>query len=184
MAKKVAASRLKVFQAQFGFYDSIVAAPSQPAALRAWGTHQNLFAAGQASLTTDAAAVEAALKHPNVPLRRAVGTDGAFEVEPTGIPVVPDAAKPKAARHASRASKPKQRQQKPRPDRSALNAAERALVELEARRKEEETDFQRRQRELDTEVAKADKQYQERRRELDVAVAAARKAYRDAGGEN
>jgi hypothetical protein len=37
----------KVFQAQFGFYDTVVAAPSQVAALRAWGIHQNLFAGGQ-----------------------------------------------------------------------------------------------------------------------------------------
>ena len=78
--------RLKVFQAQFGFYDSVVAAPSQAAALRAWGTHQNLFADGEAQVTTDEAAVEAAMAHPETPLRRAVGSNDGFALEPTGFP--------------------------------------------------------------------------------------------------
>ncbi len=63
------ARRLKVFQAQFGFYDSVVAAPSQVAALRAWGAHQNLFSDGGARVATDEQAIEAALAQPEVPLR-------------------------------------------------------------------------------------------------------------------
>lgn len=58
------APKLKVFQAHFGFYDTIVAAPSQAAALRAWGVHQNVFADGQAKLTTDEAAVAARPRTP------------------------------------------------------------------------------------------------------------------------
>jgi hypothetical protein len=77
---------LKVFQAQFGFYDSVVAASSQAAALRAWGTHQNLFADGQARVTMDEAAVKAALSHPETPLRRAVGSNDGFELEPANLP--------------------------------------------------------------------------------------------------
>ena len=46
-----AGRRLKVFQAQFGFYDTVVAASSQAAALRAWGIHQTLFANGEATET-------------------------------------------------------------------------------------------------------------------------------------
>ena len=52
----MAVRKLKVFQAQFGFYDTVVAAPSRAAALRAWGTHQNLFASGEAKVATDEAA--------------------------------------------------------------------------------------------------------------------------------
>jgi hypothetical protein len=66
------ARKLKVYQAPFGFHESVVAAPSQTAALRAWGSHQNLFAEGLAKVTTESAAVEAALKHPETPLRRAI----------------------------------------------------------------------------------------------------------------
>ena len=56
--------RLKVYQAQFGFHDSVVAAPSQAAALRAWETHQNLFADGEARLATDENAIALALTIP------------------------------------------------------------------------------------------------------------------------
>ena len=61
----MAARKLKVFQAQFGFYDTVVVASSQTAALLAWGTHQNLFASGEAKVATDEAAVAAALEHPD-----------------------------------------------------------------------------------------------------------------------
>src|ERR1700760_2908350 len=95
--------RLKVFQAQFGFHDSVVAAPSQAAALRAWGVRQNLFAEGQARIAEDPKAVEAALAHPEVLLRRAVGTKAAFELMPSALPPVPDAPgrKPGKAAKAS-----------------------------------------------------------------------------------
>jgi len=78
-----------VFQAQFGFFDSVVAAPSQESALRAWGTHQDLFASGDARLATDEAAVKAALEHPGAPLRRAVGTSDPFALQPSGLPKPP-----------------------------------------------------------------------------------------------
>ena len=53
-------ARLKVFTTQSGFYDLAVAAPSQAAALRAWGIHQNLFAEGMAKVASDKAVVDAA----------------------------------------------------------------------------------------------------------------------------
>jgi hypothetical protein len=41
-------AKLKAYQAQIGFYDTVVAAPSQAAALRVWGVRQNLFAGDEA----------------------------------------------------------------------------------------------------------------------------------------
>src|SRR5580698_9288030 len=93
----MASRRLKVFQAQFGFYDTVVAAASQAAALRAWGVHQNLFASGDAKVASDPAAVEAALKHPETPLRRAVGSNDPFQLEPASLPKAPKALKRQAA---------------------------------------------------------------------------------------
>src|ERR1700761_4583657 len=90
----MAVRKLKVFQAQFGFYDTVVAASSQTAALRAWGTRQNLFASGEASVVTDPKAVEAATAHPETVLKRPVGSKAAFERDPSGLPDVPDAPKP------------------------------------------------------------------------------------------
>ena len=69
---QVPAPQAEVFQAQFGFYDTVVASASQAAALRAWGTHQNLFASREATIATDETAIEAALRYPETPLRRAV----------------------------------------------------------------------------------------------------------------
>lgn len=174
------AGRLKVFQAQFGFHDSVVAASSQAAALRAWGTHQNLFADGQARVATDEAAVAAALSHPEIPLRRALGSNGAFELEPTTRPSVPDLPKGAVRRPAARAAPEARR--KARPDRSGLDAAERAVADLDAGRRAEERAFEARRNELDAAVAAARRSYLDRRKAAKAALAAARDAYRKAGG--
>jgi hypothetical protein len=86
---KAVSRKLKVFQASVGFYDTVVAAPSQAAALRAWGTHQNLFKDGIARPAEDRNAVAAALAQPEVVLRRALGTNDPFNLDP-GTPKIPD----------------------------------------------------------------------------------------------
>jgi hypothetical protein len=176
----VAGRKLKVFQAQFGFYDTVVAAPSQAAALRAWGTHQNLFASGEAKLTTDEAAVAAAIAHPETPLRRAVGSKDAFALEPTGLPDVPDAPKKAAVKPAAKA-KPAALARPPA-DRSKLSAAEKALGELDEVRKREEADLRRQEEDLVARRATAQSAYVEARKAATAKVVAARTAYREAGG--
>jgi hypothetical protein len=94
----MAARKLKVFQAQIGFYDTVVAAPSRAAALRAWGTRQDLFASGEARETADPAAIAAATAQPETPRRRAVGSTDPLALEPTSLPKVPDAPKKAAAK--------------------------------------------------------------------------------------
>lgn len=178
----MAARKLKVFQAQFGFYDTVVAAASQAAALRAWGTRQNLFASGEAKITTDAAAVAAALERPETPLRRAVGTDDPFQLEPTNLPKVPDAPKRAPAKPTAK-SKPAP-PPKPPADRSALDAAEGKLHKLDEARKREEAGLRKRQDDLDRAKSTAQSAYVENRRAATAAVVDARKAYRSAGGEN
>src|ERR1700761_246282 len=178
----MAPRKLKVFQAQFGFYDTVVAASSQAAALRAWGTHQNLFASGEATVTNDEAAITAALQHPETPLRRAVGSNDAFQLEPASLPKVPDAPKRAVAKPAAK-SKPAP-PPKPAADRSALDAAEAALGQLDEARKREEANLRRRQKELDEAKSAAQAAYVESRKAATAAVVAARKAYRSAGGED
>jgi hypothetical protein len=178
----MAARKLKVFQAQFGFYDTVVAASSQAAALRAWGTHQNLFASGEAKLTTDEAAVAAAVKHPETPLRRAVGSNDPFQLEPASLPKVPDAPKRMAAKPAAKAKHAPA--PKPPVDRAALDTAEAALHQFDETRKREEGDFRRRQDELDEAKAGAQAAYVQGRKAATAAVVEARKAYRSAGGED
>ena len=177
----MAGTRLKVFQAQIGFYDTVVAAPSQAAALRAWGTRQNLFASGDARVTNEAAAVVAALAHPETPLRRAVGSAAAFALEPTSLPTIPDApkraAKP-AAKSMSRAAP------KPPADRAELDAAEAALREVDARRKQEEAAYRQEVEVLDARDKAARETYVADRKAATAAIVSARETYRKAGGQD
>jgi type IV secretory pathway VirB10-like protein len=170
-----------VFQARFGFYDSVVAAPSQAAALRAWGIRQNLFAEGQARVADDPQAVEAARAHPETPLRRVAGSNDPFELNPTALPKVPDAPKPSRAR-AAKAPKPEPA--KPPADRSKLDAAEAALHAVDERRKREEARLRDKQDALDQEMAHRQAAYVAGRKSAAAAVVAARQAYRKAGGRD
>ena len=175
--------KLKVFQAPFGFYDSVVAAPSQAAALRAWGSHQNLFAEGVAHLVSDAAIVEAALAHPEIPLRRAVGSNGKFELEPSSRPSVPDGPKTAQRKTPGRRKDPVPEKAAP-PDQSALDAAERSLRKLAEKRKIEEADFEKRRERLNDDEARAQLAYSQARRAASAAVEKARKAFITTGGSN
>ncbi len=176
---KAKAQRLKVFQAHLGFFDTVVAAPSQAAALRAWGTHQNLFADGQARISEDPQAVAAALAHPEMPLKRAVGSTDPFTLETVNLPTVPEA--PKTSRPAAK-TKPAA-PPKPPADRSALDAAEAALRALDAGRKAEEAELRRRQDQLDADRKAAQSAYVARHKAAALALTEARTAYRKAGGE-
>lgn len=197
------ARKLKVFQAHFGFYDTIVAAPSQAAALRAWGVHRNVFADGHAKLTTDEAAVAAATAQPEMVLKRPVGSDGPFEFEATLLPELPDlppkkatrsTAKP-AAKETRNATKPATKETRstakpaakkapppPRPDRSLLSKAEAALRAVDERRRAEEAALGERQAALDAEKVAAQASYVEARRAAAAQIAKALVAYRKAGG--
>jgi hypothetical protein len=178
----MAGRKLKVFQAQFGFYDTVVAAPSRAAALRAWGIRQDLFASGEAKETTDAAAIAAATAQPETPLRRAVGSTDPFALEPTSLPKVPDAPKKAAAKPLAK-SKPAA-PAKPPANRSKLDAAEKALRALDERRKAEEADLRREEDELEARREASQAAYVEARKAAAGKVVDARSEYRKAGGED
>ncbi|MGH6889112.1 MAG: hypothetical protein ACREHF_07955 [Rhizomicrobium sp.] len=101
------AKRLKVFRADFGFYDTVVAAPSQKAALAAWGARPGEFAKGFASVTTEPRAVEQALAHPGTVLKRPIGSKGEYKPDADRIPVPKAALRPRAG--ATRAQKLRKR---------------------------------------------------------------------------
>ena len=78
----------KVYQAHLGFYDTVIAAPSQASALAAWGSSQNLFRIGLAKLADDPKAIEAALAKPGMVLRRPAGSTVPFSEHPP-LPKIP-----------------------------------------------------------------------------------------------
>ena len=186
---KAAASRLKVFQTQIGFFDTVVAVTSKQAALRAWGTRQNLFTGGDAMPAMDEAAVAAALKHPGVVLRRAAGSNAPFEVEPGSLPDVPKSPDKPADKNALKSAglkpeEPKPAEKKPPPaDRSGLDRAEAALHNLEAKRKREEDAFEHEQKALDERRRAARKTYEHDTKLAQQAISDERRHFRNAGGK-
>ena len=180
---KASNRKLKVFQAQFGFYDVVVAAPSQAAALRAWGVHQNLFAEGMARVIDDPEAVDAALAHPGALLKRAVGSADPFALDPVNLPAVPSAAR-KAQHQPKRGSRASPPPEPPPADRGDLDSAERALRELEEAWKQREAEFRRRREELDAAEAAEAEAYKAKKKAGLATVSIARRAYRDAGGRD
>jgi hypothetical protein len=67
-------TKLKVYRTAIGFYDAYVAAPSQKAALEAWGSEHNLFARGVAELVTDPALTKVPLASPGEVVKRLRGS--------------------------------------------------------------------------------------------------------------
>ena len=117
----MATRKLKVYRTAIGFHDAYVAAPSQKAALEAWGSDHNLFATGQAELVSDESLMREPLDHPGkvIKLRRGSADD-----------------------HLSALSMGRRKQGKgpkrtaprppgPRPGRAALDEAEAALTTAE-----------------------------------------------------
>lgn len=126
---------LKIFRAHLGFYDSIVAAPSQKAALEAWSARPSEFRKGFASVTNDPDAVKAALAQPGVVLRRPFGSGGEFKAD-AELPTVPKlTAKQKAAKRRADDARKKVLAGKARAEKEAerrrAQAAARELAELE-----------------------------------------------------
>ena len=169
----------KVFGARIGFFDTVVAAPSQKAALEAWGAERNWFAEGLAAPTDDAEAVKAATAAPGVVLRRPAGSTAAYTKDAAA------AAPPGLSAGKARMSKGKSGKApppKPPPDRSKLDAAEQAVSNFERERDRDRRDLRRRREALDQEEAAAEADYRVRERTVDRALKAAQAAYRKAGG--
>jgi hypothetical protein len=100
--------KLKVFCTTSGFYDHLVAAPSRPAALKAWGAKTDLFSMGVARQVTDPRMEKKALERPGEVIR--VKRSG----EDEGVV------------HIKKRSKTGRR-----PNRARLDAAEKRMAEIE-----------------------------------------------------
>lgn len=113
------AQKLKVYRTPIGFHDAYVAAPSQKAALEAWGSDADLFARGVAEQVDDAELMAEPLAHPGQVIRKLRGT------AEEQLSALPRNTKKRAARP------------QPRPSRAALDKAEQAIEALEAKQRDE-----------------------------------------------
>lgn len=124
---------LKVFRTPIGFHDAYVAAPSQKAALQAWGADANLFARGAAERVTDPDLMSEPLARPGVVIKRR----RASAAEHFASLSVRENADSSPSRRRSRRSKPLSSANpppapKPRPSRKTLDAAEQGLAQHQA----------------------------------------------------
>lgn len=115
---------LKVFRTAIGFHDAYVAAPTMKAALAAWGAERNLFASGRAELVTDPKLTKAALADPGSVIKVLRGTEAEqFAALETSAP-----RRPSARNRGAAPAKPA-----PRPSRTALDRADKALAAAHVR---------------------------------------------------
>jgi hypothetical protein len=165
--------KLKVFRTTTGFHDAYVAAPSQKAALEAWGADANLFARGVAEQVSDPKLMAAPLKRPGEVIKVSRG-DLSAQLKALGPRKKKGGA---TATSDEPVTAPKRR---PPPPRNKVEAAEAALKKArerqaaEAKKLEAERDAV--ERRLEALRMKQDKETARLERKRDEA----REAYREA----
>lgn len=174
-------AKLKVYRTPAGFHDAYVAAPSQKAALAAWGSDANLFARGLAEVVSDPELTREPLAHPGEVIRVARTMADAAEDPPRRkrARVETAASREKAPSPRARArSKPAPRPKpKPKPSRAGLDRAEAAMEAAEAHFAEERAKLKREEEALAARRRGLDKKWASERTRLDRARIAARDAY-------
>ncbi|MDF2494335.1 hypothetical protein [Sphingomonas sp.] len=194
-------AKLKVYRTPAGFHDAYVAAPSQKAALAAWGSSANLFARGLAEQVTDPALIAAPLDRPGEVIRVARTMADATDLPPVKRRASKDEgrdggrdessdqasgtrkAAPSAKAKPKAKNKPKAKpapKPKPKPSRAALDKAEAAIEAAEARHKAQRDALRREEQALAARRRALEKEQAEERTRLDRARLAARGDYEDA----
>jgi len=152
--------KLKVYRTPIGFHDAFVAAPSQKAALEAWGSDVNLFARGVAELVTDGTLMAEPLASPGKVIRRLRGTpEEQIAALPPDRPRARRPSQPSApvspiTRNTASTSTPsasavaKRSAPSPRPSRAALDQAERLLDDLLKQQKTADEELRREEQRL------------------------------------
>lgn len=173
--------KLKVYRRPAGFYDAYVAAPSQQAALEAWGSDRNLFTRGIAEQITDEGLMREPLNNPGQIVRRSRGTAAeqlaalppaeSKRTPPIAAPAAPEPVSPRVAspraaklslekRKAKPKSPPKLNPKAPpkrRPDKAARDAARAAFEVAEKQYRNDRAALKRRADQLAKEEAALDR---------------------------
>jgi hypothetical protein len=114
---------LKVYRTAIGFHDAYIAAPTQKAALEAWGADSNLFASGRAELVEDPTLIRAPLAEPGkvIKVLRGSAAEQFAALEKSKTRPAREKPAPTSAKAV------------PRPSRVALDRADKAIVAAEGR---------------------------------------------------
>jgi hypothetical protein len=164
--------KLKVFRTPIGFHDAYVAAPSQKAALEAWGAEGNLFAQGIAEQVTDPELVVEPLANPGEIIRKLRGSE-AEHVEALGKQELP-------RKKAAKTDLSRFRTKPPKPSRALLDEAEAKLETAQKRQRSELRDIEIQIQTLERERRTLQRRHEAERDELAQARDHARAAYKRA----
>lgn len=166
---------LKVFRTPIGFHDAYIAAPSQKAALEAWGADSNLFARGVAERVSDPDLTKEPLSRPGIVIRRARGTTADHIA---ALPRDPPSAKTdRAVREKPEPPSKRPAKPRPRPSRNALDAAEQALADAELRHRDAREALRLERARLDREQRALDRSQTDETNTLERRIANARSRY-------
>jgi hypothetical protein len=124
--------KLKVFRTPIGFHDAYVAAPSQKAALEAWGADSNIFAQGIAEQVTDPKLMEDALANPGKVIKKVRGSADEHFAELERAPARKKSVK---TEEPSPQISPPRRDRGKKPGRDELDAADEALETAEKKQR-------------------------------------------------
>jgi hypothetical protein len=190
--------KLKVFRTAVGFDDAYVAAPSRKAALAAWGSSTDLFAAGAAEVVSDPALMKAALARPGVVVRVARGTDaehlralgavgkdrdGSKSKKEAGSPIKPGMTKAGAGDAGSAIRPGMTKVRGRRPGRAAVARAEAALARAEERHRSALAALRAEERALDKRRRALEDKHRREVERAEAARDAAQERYRGAMAE-
>ena len=131
-------SKLKVFKTPIGFHDAFVAAPSQKAALEAWGADSNLFAQGIAEQVTDPELMQEALERPGEIVRKVRGSADEHFAALERV-----AKKQDKKAKASKTAKAKPAPRPKKPSREQLDEAEERIAAAERAQRDEVREIER-----------------------------------------
>ena len=170
MARK---QKLKVFRTPIGFHDAYVAAPSQKAALEAWGADSNIFAQGIAEQVDDPKLMEEPLARPGEVIRRLRGSAEEHvaalpkesrkkEKDPTPTPPLKERGKAKRP---------------PKPSRDEVDAAEAAIEKAEKKQRKKLREIDEEMRALERKRRELQRKHETERDKLGEKRDRARSAY-------
>ena len=172
-------AKLKVYRTPIGFHDAYVAAPSQKAALQAWGSARDLFARGVAEVVTDPALTAEPLAQPGTVVKRSRGS-AAEQIAALPPPPARRARPvPAADELQDRAKAPRSKPPKPepKPDRAPLTDAEHALVQAEARHRSADRALRAEEAALAKRRRALERDWQDERERLEAARQTAADGY-------
>ena len=183
--------KLKVFRTPIGFHDAYVAAPSQKAALEAWGADSNLFARGEAEVVEAGSGPGAkeALERPGAVIRVLRGS-AAEQVKALGKAPAKVEGKKGPSTSSGRTRREKDEggsrirsgmtKKKPKPSRAAVDRTEAALAKVEEKHRSARDKLLREEERLRERRRALEREQGAERRRLEEAAEAARDAYRSA----